>query len=57
MWKNVAGRYEMNGKKIYAKEILKNPTQYFTDDIMENLIYSTEAFFLWNGLKQLSFKI
>ena len=37
MWKNVAGRYEMNGKKIYAKEILKNPTQYFTDDIMKEL--------------------
>ena len=35
--KNVAGRYEMNGKKIYAKEILKNPTDYFTDDIMEKL--------------------
>ena len=37
MWKNVAGRYEMNGKKIYAKEILRNPTQYFTDDIMKEL--------------------
>ena len=37
MWKNVAGRYEMNGKKIYGKEILKNPTEYFTDDIMEQL--------------------
>jgi len=37
MWKNTAGRYEMNGKKIYAKEILKNPTEYFTDDIMEKL--------------------
>ena len=37
MWKNVAGRYEMNGKKIYAKEILKNPTDYFTDDIMKKL--------------------
>ena len=37
MWKNVAGRYEMNGKKIYAKEILKNPTEYFTDDIMGKL--------------------
>ena len=36
-WKNVAGRYEMNGKKIYAKEILKNPTEYFTDDIMNKL--------------------
>ena len=37
MWKNVAGRYEMNGKKIYGKEILKNPTEYFTDDIMKKL--------------------
>ena len=27
----------MNGKKIYAKEILKNPTEYFTDDIMKKL--------------------
>jgi RecA/RadA recombinase len=25
LWKNVAGRYEMDGKKIYAKQILANP--------------------------------
>jgi len=37
MWKNVAGRYEINGKKIYGKEILKNPQEYFTDDIMAQL--------------------
>ena len=37
LWKNVAGRYQLNDKKIYAKEILKNPTEYFTDDIMEKL--------------------
>ena len=37
LWKNVAGRYEISGKKIYAKEILRNPTEYFTDDIMEQL--------------------
>ena len=37
LWKNTAGRYEINGKKIYGKEILKNPTQYFTDDIMNKL--------------------
>ena len=37
LWKNVAGRYEMNGKKIYAKEILRNPTEYFTNDIMDKL--------------------
>ena len=37
LWKNVAGRYEMNGKKVYGKEIYKNPDKYFTDDIMEKL--------------------
>ena len=37
LWKNVAGRYEMNGKKIYAKEILRNPEQYFTDEVMKQL--------------------
>ena len=37
MWKNVAGRYELDGKKIYAKEILKNPEKYFTDEVMQKL--------------------
>ena len=37
MWKNVAGRYEINGKKIYGKEILKNPTEYFTEEVMNKL--------------------
>jgi hypothetical protein len=37
LWKNLAGRYEMDGKKIYAKEILKNPEKYFTDEVMEKL--------------------
>ena len=37
LWKNVAGRYEMGGKKIYAKEILKNPDQYFTEEVMQQL--------------------
>ena len=37
MWKNVAGRYEIDGKKLYAKEIYKNPEKYFTEEIMEQL--------------------
>jgi hypothetical protein len=37
LWKNVAGRYEMDGKKIYAKEILKNPEQYFNEEVMQKL--------------------
>lgn len=37
LWKNMAGRYEIDGKKIYGKEILKNPEQYFTEDLMQKL--------------------
>ena len=37
LWKNVAGRYEMNGKKVYAKEIYKNPEKYFTEEVMKKL--------------------
>ena len=38
MWKNVAGRYDMgDGKKVYAKAILKEPEKYFTEEIMEKL--------------------
>ena len=45
LWKNVAGRYQINEKKIYAKEILKNPTEYFTDDIMEKLDSIAKEYF------------
>jgi len=37
LWKNVAGRYEIDGKKVYAKAILKDPDQYFTPEVMEKL--------------------
>ena len=37
LWKNVAGRYEMNGKKVYAKEILKTPDKYFTEEVLQKL--------------------
>ena len=37
LWKNVAGRYEMNGKKVYAKAILKDPEDYFTNEVMQKL--------------------
>ena len=37
LWENVAGRYEMNGKKVYAKQILKEPETYFTEDVMKQL--------------------
>ena len=37
LWKNVAGRYEMDGKKVYAKVILKEPEVYFTPEVMDQL--------------------
>ncbi len=37
LWKNTAGRYEIDGKKIYAKNIYAEPEKYFTDDIMNKL--------------------
>ena len=37
IWKNVAGRYEMDGKKIYAKQILAEPEKYFTPEVMQAL--------------------
>ena len=37
LWKNVAGRYEIDGKKVYAKAILKDPHTYFTPEVMDKL--------------------
>ena len=37
LWKNVAGRYEIDGKKIYAKQILADPEKYFTAEVMQAL--------------------
>ena len=45
LWKNVAGRYEMNGKKVYAKEIYKNPEKYFTEEVMEKLDNFAKEYF------------
>jgi len=37
MWKNVAGRYEIDGKKIYAKQIYAEPEKYFTQEVLDKL--------------------
>jgi RecA/RadA recombinase len=37
MWKNIAGRYEMDGKKIFGKDILKDPEKYFNSEVMQAL--------------------
>jgi RecA/RadA recombinase len=47
IWKNVAGRYEVGGKKVYGKEILKNPEQYFTGEVMAKLEEQAAVEFLY----------
>ena len=37
LWKNGAGRYEVNGKKLYAKQILSDPDTYFTPEVLQAL--------------------
>jgi RecA/RadA recombinase len=37
LWKNVAGRYEIDGKKLYAKQILAEPEKYFTPEVLQAL--------------------
>ncbi len=49
IWKNSAGRYEVNGKKVYGKEILKNPDQYFTDEVMTQLENQAKQEFLYGA--------
>ena len=37
LWYNKAGRYEIGGKKLYAKQILSDPETYFTPEVMQAL--------------------
>jgi RecA/RadA recombinase len=37
LWQNKAGRYEINGKKVFAKQILSDPDTYFTPEVMQAL--------------------
>ena len=37
LWYNKAGRYEIGGKKLYAKQILADPETYFTPEVMQAL--------------------
>ena len=45
LWKNVAGRYEINGKKMYAKQILANTDEYFTEEVMQKLDTIAKEYF------------
>mgnify|MGYP002875542505 FL=1 len=47
MWKNVAGRYEIDGKKIYAKQIYAEPEKYFTSEVLDKLDETAQRTFLY----------
>ncbi len=47
LWQNKAGRYEINGKKVFAKQILANPEEYFTDEIMQALDETANNYFCY----------
>ena len=49
LWKNVAGRYEIGGKKLYAKQILADPETYFTPEVMEQLDVIAQGTFSYGG--------
>ena len=37
MWKQVAGRWEIDGKKVFAKAVYSEPEKYFTQEVLEKL--------------------
>ena len=49
LWQNKAGRYEIGGKKIYAKQILADPEQYFTNEVMQALDETAKKFFSYGS--------
>ena len=49
IWPCTAGRYLINEKKLFEKEILKNPEKYFTDEVMQKIDEYTQKIFSYGG--------
>lgn len=49
IWPAKGNRYEIDGKKVWEKEILKNPQLYFTDEVMEQLDVVAQGLFQYGG--------
>ena len=47
--KKLGPRYEINGAKLYGKEILKNPKKYFTKELMHDLNIAAETEFRYGS--------
>lgn len=57
IFKKVATRYEMpDGTKVFGKAIMKEPTKYFTDDIMKQLDDAARSEFMYGaGQEEVSY--
>lgn len=49
LWANRAGRYEIDGKKLYGKQILANPEEYFTPEVLDLLDKQARKEFLYGA--------
>jgi hypothetical protein len=50
IFKKVSTRYELpDGAKLYAKQILKTPEKYFTEDVMNRLDEAAKKEFSYGG--------
>ena len=49
LWANRAGRYEIDGKKLYGKQILANPDEYFTPEVLDILDKQAQKEFLYGA--------
>lgn len=49
LWTNRAGRYEIDGKKLYGKQILANPEEYFTPEVLDILDKQAQKEFLYGA--------
>ena len=50
IFKKVSTRYELpDGTKLYAKQILKDPEKYFTEDVMNKLDEVADKEFSYGG--------
>ena len=47
--KKMGARYEINGAKLYGKEILKNPEKYLTKELMHDLNIAAETEFKYGS--------
>jgi len=50
--KKVGTRYDVDGAKLYGKEIMKNPNKYFTPEFMEKLNDACEKEFKYGQVSE-----